>query len=293
MVHFAQNAETLKIDKSVESFFKGKSWRVRTTVQNREPMLEISQQDIRLYVKCVDVLLQKSIGASNLVDRFEIFAREFRTLTGEGIIFVISNKIYGLDAKYIYDRGVAVFLIDELPVLEKLNSVFSKKVGDLDGRTRIVVQGCNRLSVQLAMNAMPFDVDEAQRWLELNLNGVYILTEARFKLIELLLAKNDLEAARVEAYKGLSFSQFSLTLLKTLRAIEAKLANFSVLVDLDEKIAVASKRRPSFETLVQAQKEKNYRNQSETYNVNLQTPSGLSSNIIARFFRKLIRNNPN
>jgi hypothetical protein len=254
MVEFVNNDETRRIANAVGETFSRQAWAVTRTQRAHEPLLQVAKRDISFFIKCIDTAIQKFIGVSDFINRLENFATQYRTRSGEVIVYVISQPLVGLDAAGLPSRGIALFMLNEISTLIAIESVYGKRLVAMDDRTKIIVRGCKDFCVALSKEAIEKgDLDEAQSWLELNLDGVLAVIESRYRLVELLVRKGDLDGAKEAARQGIAISPYNHILLGKLRDLEKKTGNIAALPELDEQIEMASQARPSLETILAKQ----------------------------------------
>lgn len=255
MTEFEISAETRRAEAAVSKGFRERGWSVSETKRSHQPVIEVSKDRITFYVKCVDTTLQKFFGVSNILDRLERFSRDYRVKTGGIIVYVLAQPLIGLNPETLPARGIALFLLHEVPALAGIDEALSISFSSMDERTKTVAAGCCAFCVAASGKAVERgDLDEAQKWLELSIEGINVVTEARYKLVDLYLKTGNTDAAKEVAQKGLAFSPYNLVLLAKLKAIEAAAGNLAGVQELDEKIAAASIARPTLQTILSRQK---------------------------------------
>lgn len=249
---FGENSNTRRLGDAVSAYLRKRSWEVARARWGDEWVFEIKRENINFFVKEVDAQLALAIGVSRFLDRLENFSQTQRSRTGQAVVFVITALPAGLQANVLPQRGIALFTLDEIDELAVFKSSTERSLANLDGRSKVILQGCEAHCVSMAQYLVEQgDLVQAQEWLELNLNGVRRVLQSRYKLIELLVQKGNFEEAKSIARDGLAVSAYNRPLLKRLYDLEERTGNTAELADLQARIEVASTYRPTFETVFQ------------------------------------------
>ncbi len=256
MVDFVNNIETAKIGEIVERHFIRRSWKVEHKRRVEQPVVEVSKRDILFSIRAIDTDMLKFISISDLLDRMENFSREYRATTGEVIIFVARRPLIGLKPDALSERSIAFCLMDNLDSLTDIEAYYDKPFSTVDGHDKTIIRGCRTFCIAMSDKAIARkDFGEAQRWLELSIDGVFKVMEARYKLFDLFLLTKNVEAARDVARGGLAVSGHDLRFLKRLRALEQNAGNAEEVAALETRIATASEVAPSLESILAKQRE--------------------------------------
>ena len=280
MVNFINNAETQRIANVVTRHFSNMSWTVSQTNRSDERVIQVSKKDISFFIRCIDTSVAKSIGVLALIDRLEKFTQAYRSRTGEAIVYVVAQLPGGLDGNTLPDKEIALFTEHDLSILMDIESLQYDSLPSLNKRNIIILRGCGPLCIAFANQAISVgNLDLAQKWLELNLNGVRRVIESRHKLIELLIRRKNFEEAKSTARAGLAISAYNLALLKQLHALEHQSGNVAVLDDLATSIATASIHRPSLDSILSKQQYKGGAN-----SINIEINAKKRQNFLRRIF---------
>lgn len=251
---FVATKNTIRLSKQIANYFGKLNWLVAEEINSDETMLRLRKNDIIIFIKVIDSELQFSLGLLTLLDRLEALSQEYHSRTGYAVTYFVENRLLGLDDKVLIERGIAIVSSHELALLSDLERLYNNPEIKISQLEKLIMRGCRQFCIALSDRAMKAgNIEAAKNWLKLNIDGVFVVVESHLKLVDILISNKEFDEAREIIEKALVASPSSVNLLKRLRRIEVQLGNAAVLESIDERIEIASVRKPSFETLLERQ----------------------------------------